>query len=74
MPKAKSTALETITKRDGSVVPFDTRKITIAVEKAMRATGEYKDGEPPKVADAVVRALEVSYLGDPSFEVTVERV
>lgn len=74
MAKAKSTALTTITKRDGAVVPFDESKIAVAIEKAMEAVGTFKKNEAEKIACEVVLKLEAAYLADPSFEVTVERV
>ncbi|HEY4512083.1 MAG TPA: ribonucleotide-diphosphate reductase subunit beta [Candidatus Paceibacterota bacterium] len=64
----------TIIKRDGSRVDFDVAKITLAVEKAMRAVEEFKEGEPAKIANSVVNMLEKSYKEDSSYEVTVERV
>jgi anaerobic ribonucleoside-triphosphate reductase len=43
---SKSAKLFSIIKRDGSVVPFDANKIARAVEKAMRAAGEFEIGAP----------------------------
>ncbi len=74
MQKNQSTVLTTITKRDGSSVPFDENKIAVAVEKAMGAVGTFKKSEAEKIAHEVVLKLEVAYRADPSFEVTVERV
>lgn len=74
MQKAKSTAVQTIIKRDGSEVPFEAQKIAIAVGKAMQAVGNFKESESEKIAKAVVHKLEATYSADPSFEVTVERV
>ena len=59
--KTKSTVsksvLSSIKKRDGSVVSFDKEKIAIAVEKAMRSSGEFEEGAPEKVASAVAKRL-----------------
>jgi ribonucleoside-diphosphate reductase beta chain len=74
MAKAKSTAVHTITKRDGSKVPFEAHKISIAIEKAMKAIERFKENEPEKIAANVVEKIEHTYATDPSFEVTVERV
>lgn len=50
--------MKTIIKRDGSRVPFNSEKITLAVTKAMKAAGEYKSGLPEKVSKAVVKKLD----------------
>ena len=57
MSKPKSFSITTIVKRNGTIVPFKTDKITSAIEKAMRASGEYKDGAPDMVAQSVMQAL-----------------
>ena len=41
--------IEQIKKRDGRVVEFDSSKITIAIEKAGSATGEFTDREARKM-------------------------
>ena len=74
MPKPKSFSITTIIKRNGAVVPFKTNKITSAVEKAMRASGEYKDGAPEMVAGAVVQALVREKSINKKFKPTVEGV
>jgi ribonucleoside-diphosphate reductase beta chain len=74
MSKSTSTALKEIIKRDGSRVPFDANKIAIAVEKAMKAAGEFKDKSPEKVAQAVVRALMKKQAADDTFVPSVEGV
>lgn len=73
MASRQSTILS-ITKRDGSTVPFHAKKIAAAVEKALRATGEYTPGTPDIIATDVVTSLENELERDPSFEVSVERV
>ncbi len=67
-------SLTTIVKRDGSVVPFDRAKITIATEKALRAAGEYKKGAAQKIAHAVTRKIATHLRRDPHFVVSVEGV
>ncbi len=70
----KNMLIQKIQKRNGIIVPFDINKIIRAVEKAMRATGESKEGEPEKIAQDVVLALHETCQADPSFKVTVEGV
>ncbi|MCC6290775.1 ribonucleoside-triphosphate reductase [Candidatus Nomurabacteria bacterium] len=55
---AAKNSLKQIKKRDGSVVPFDQSRIVIAVQKAMRASGEGDEGVAVKLATAVTRDLE----------------
>src|SRR3989338_8589449 len=74
MPKPKSFSITTIIKRNGAAVPFKTAKITSAIEKAMRASGEYKEGAPETVAQAVVHALEREKSINKKFKPTVEGV
>ncbi len=66
--------LNTIIKRDGSVVPFDANKITHAVEKAMRAANEFRSGAPEKIAKAVSKRLIVEKARKTNFTPTVEGV
>jgi anaerobic ribonucleoside-triphosphate reductase len=61
-----------ITKRNGSLVPFDRQKVLSAIEKAMRAAGEYADGAPDLVTNAVVKSLERERALDESFVPSVE--
>lgn len=49
--------LDKVQKRDGSIVPFDANRITIAIGKAMRATGEGSDQEAKIICDKVVEGL-----------------
>ncbi|MBI3334909.1 MAG: hypothetical protein HY001_00215 [Candidatus Portnoybacteria bacterium] len=62
----------TIKKRDGSIVPFDARRITIAVSKAMIAAneGEGKDAEfiSKKVLDALLKVRAKKRDFTPSVE------
>lgn len=55
---ALSTSLTHIIKRNGRTVPFHPEKIVRAVEKAMRASGEFEKNGPEKVTKAVIKAAE----------------
>lgn len=50
-----------VVKRSGRVVPFDQRKITVAVTKAFSATGEGNFQDAQKVTEKVVQLLNKSY-------------
>lgn len=49
--------IKNISKRDGSVVPFDLEKVSNAIFKSMRATGEGSEKEADKVAKVVLKEL-----------------
>ncbi len=74
MSRTKNAALSTIIKRDGSEKPFDAAKIVVAVEKAMKAAGEFREGAPKLIADGVVAGLLAQKKGDPKYMPTVEGV
>src|SRR3989344_5002864 len=74
MHKSQSTALSAIIKRDGSIVPFEERKIAIAVEKAMRASSEFSPNAPEKIASCVTKKLSQKKKLDSLFTPTVEGV
>ncbi len=74
MPRRTPARLTTIRKRNGTLVPFVFKKIAVAVEKAMRAAGEFKSGAPEKVATAVEKTLKARKKADPGFVPTVEGV
>ncbi|MBP6881464.1 MAG: ribonucleoside triphosphate reductase [Candidatus Pacebacteria bacterium] len=59
-----------IIKRNGTTVPFKPEKITRAIEKAMRASGEYGRGFPEAITTAVVEILNETAepLATPSVE------
>ncbi|MGC9602840.1 MAG: ribonucleoside triphosphate reductase [Minisyncoccia bacterium] len=73
MPKPH-VAISSVIKRDGSTAPFDVHKIEVAVEKAMKAAGEFKEGAPQIVAEGVVKALEREAALEKGFVPTVEGV
>lgn len=66
--------LATIVKRDGSLAPFDIRKISRVVEKAMRASGEFQGGAPERIAAAILKKLSEKKKSEPHFIPTVEGV
>jgi len=55
----KSSPLQHIQKRDGTIVPFDHKRITRAVFRAMQATHEGDESSAEKVMEAVLKALTV---------------
>lgn len=74
MPQVKSPVLTTIIKRNGSIVVFDRNKIIIAVSKAMRSAGEFKEGAAEDVACAVEAKLTAKKKSDANFIPNVEGV
>ncbi|HUD02464.1 MAG TPA: ribonucleoside triphosphate reductase, partial [Candidatus Paceibacterota bacterium] len=73
MPKPLA-AISSVIKRDGSTASFDIKKIETAVEKAMKAAGEFKESAPQIVAEGVVKALEREVAIEKTFVPTVEGV
>lgn len=61
-----------VTKRDGRVVAFDETKIEAAIEKAMRAAGEYIEGAYCPVADKIVD--QVKELESPVSVETIQDI
>lgn len=74
MSLTKSTHIQSITKRNGLSVPFDVRKISVAIEKAMRAAGEYSEDIPTTIARDVERRLVAKRDTDTAYAPTVESV
>ncbi len=60
-----------IKKRDGSEESFDIKKITVAIAKAGKATGEFRDKEAETITDVVAAYLKNKV---PSGTPTVEQV
>lgn len=63
--------IQSVTKRDGRIVPFDQSRITNAIYRAMQATGEGAlQKDPQKVSDRVVQELARKYPdgGTPHIE------
>ncbi len=55
---------KTVRKRDGRLVPFDVSRITNAIFKAMRATGEGLEKDAERVSEKVVKELGKLYSSD----------
>ena len=56
----RATSLSKIIKRTGASVPFQAAKISRAIEKAMRASGEFTTDAPERVTEAVIEILEAA--------------
>ena len=52
-----------IEKRDGSIVPFEAQKITNAIAKAGKATGEFEDQDAKRLTLRVLTLAE-QLMGD----------
>jgi ribonucleoside-triphosphate reductase (formate) len=50
--------IKEVQKRDGTVVPFDKKKIVNAIGKAMKAVGQYDLAKARKVTDAVLKEVQ----------------
>lgn len=74
MSSQQSTLLTHIIKRNGTRVPFSIKKITVAVERAMRAGGEFTNGVCTNIAEEVERSLYATKSSDAQFVPTVEGV
>lgn len=53
-----------VKKREGQVVPFDEERITKAIAKAMKATGEGSEKDAANVSEKVVRSLGKKFSSD----------
>ncbi|MBI1998966.1 MAG: ribonucleoside-triphosphate reductase [Parcubacteria group bacterium] len=71
---AATPRLTTVVKRDGSLAAFDSSKIAIAVEKALRASEEMREGLPQKIAANVVSELFLIKTKNTKFVPTVEEI
>lgn len=63
-----------IRKRDGNVAPFDARRISVAISKAMIATGEGQEKDVKIVTQKVLHSLEKNYAKRRNFIPSVEQV
>lgn len=70
----KISSFRQIIKRDGSIAPFDRERIEKAVEKALKATGEFREGLPKLVADGVVEEIQKRHAGEKNYMTNVEEV
>ncbi|MEM0166496.1 MAG: adenosylcobalamin-dependent ribonucleoside-diphosphate reductase [Thermoplasmata archaeon] len=60
--------MDKVMKRDGTLVPFDRKKITIAIYKAMKATGIENYSEADRLSQIVVKKLEETNVEIPKVE------
>ena len=60
-----------IIKRDGAEVPFDAKRITVALTKAGRATGDFGEDEAQLLTQRTFKVLRHRFVGAPP---TVEQV
>ena len=71
----KSTILSSkIIKRDGSIVPFDLKKIERAIDKAMIAAREFKTGASLKVSKKILEKLVAEKKRNNKLTPTVEYI
>lgn len=71
---SKNEIISHITKRNGRKVHFSIAKINRAIEKALRATGEYKNGQEERISRAVIIELKNMHATNEEFVPTVEEV
>ncbi|MDP2642202.1 MAG: ribonucleoside triphosphate reductase [bacterium] len=75
MPQEKSAVFKTIIKRDGSLVAFNKKKITVAIAKAGKATGEFDEKEAKSLTEKTLILLGRTRQTDvPSVEETQDAV
>jgi len=74
MPRTESPVLESVIKRDGSIVPFEREKIEHAIAKAFVATGEGSGEDAKAVAESVVASLDEALRADARTAPSVEEV
>lgn len=60
--------MNNVMKRDGTIVPFDRKKITVAIYKAMKATGKESYMEADRLSQLVVKRLEEMGVETPKVE------
>lgn len=73
MTKNQNHKINFVLKRDKSIVDFTEDKVVVAIEKALKETGEYKPGIAEDVAHKVMTHLESKNI-DGSFVPSVETV
>ncbi len=80
MRRAPSTDLKNIIKRNGSLVSFDAKKISVAIEKAMKAAGEFPTSfevgtqAVKAITRGVIEKLKVKQKAQKTFIPSVEGV
>ena len=67
-------SIVSVVKRSGYKVPFNEKKILRAVEKALRATGEYKEGTPERITEKVIQTIVRMIREDSAYVPTVEHI
>ena len=72
--KNVSKLIKNIKKRDGKIVSFDINRISSAVGKAMKATGEGGDFDAHRIAEKVVLYLYKTNIKNKYYIPTVEEV
>lgn len=63
-----------IRKRDGNIAPFDERRISVAISKAMIAAGEGQEKDVHIVTQKVLHSLQKNYAKKRNFIPSVEQV
>ncbi|MGC8619233.1 MAG: adenosylcobalamin-dependent ribonucleoside-diphosphate reductase [Thermoplasmata archaeon] len=61
-------SMDKVMKRDGTIVNFDKKKITLAIYKAMKATNIENYREAERLTDLVIRRLEDLHIDIPKVE------
>lgn len=74
LSRANQGKIHSIVKRNGLEVPFTPEKITAAVLKAMRVSGEDRAGAAPQITKSIVAELSSRAVADPSYMPTVEEI
>ena len=73
MPKDKNQKISFVLKRDRSIVDFNPEKVVLAIEKALKESGEHKPGLAQELSEKVVAHLE-NKNKDGSFTPSVEGI
>jgi len=66
--------LKRVKKRDGTIVPFDITRISAAVAKAMKVTGEGNEFDAHRIAEKVVLHLYKTNIKDKLYTPIVEEI
>lgn len=76
MVKTKKVLLspKKVIKRDGTIVPFDTERISSAIQKAMKASGEGSAKEADTAAAHIVRQLMQIHRSDKDYIPSIEEI
>ncbi|MGC8663578.1 MAG: adenosylcobalamin-dependent ribonucleoside-diphosphate reductase [Thermoplasmata archaeon] len=61
-------SMDKVMKRDGTIVNFDRKKITLAIYKAMKATNLENSKEAERLGDLVIKRLEEQHVDIPKVE------